>query len=394
MNWPRDFVVFTAGEWKENFHRKSLLQMIAQRPEVKRLFVVQIPADFMVAPFKKPYRLLDAFRTFFKREKVAENIYLYRPFNALHQLIAFKYSLLNCINRWLMHFQLKRLFLIERIDSNALVWIYRPELVDWMLFSSRIRLVYDCYDEYRLNALDQPQFRAAEMEDKLLKNAHVIFVTSRKLLKKAKTMNENAFLVFNAANIIHFVRAFLEKPERPTDMSHIPGPIIGYVGMIRDWLDFTLLKHVAVQNPNYSFIFVGPHAVNVQKQVGELVQLPNVYFLGKKTLSEIYRYLHFFDVAIIPNKRTKFNESVVPYKLFEYLAAGRIVVATNTCEDFRIDFKDYLLLADSPESFSQQLKKALTLGEQNKKNNFEFGKDQSWENRVSQMMYILKKLKV
>ncbi len=394
MDWSRDFVVFAAGEWKKNFHRKTLYEKLAERPEVKRLFVIQIPADLLIAPLKKPFRLWDAIKTFWKPEKVGPKIYLYRPFNFVHQLVAFKFYYLNLLNKLAMKWQLRRFFKKEQIDPNALVWIYRPELFAWATFSSDIRVIYDCYDEYTLNANDAPQEKATVLEKKLLEKSSIVFVTARKLLQKARAVNPNSFLVFNGARVDYFSRAVLEQPPKPADLQRISGPIIGYVGLIRDWIDFDLLEQVVKANSQYTFVFVGPQAPNVQAQVQKLKRFQNVYFLGPKPFAEVFKYVHGFDVAIIPNRRTKFNESVVPYKLFEYLAAGKVVVATKTCEDFAIDFKDYVLLADSAESFSQQLSKALTIDEVQKRKNFEFGRLQSWENRVEQMMNILKERNV
>ncbi|NOX90118.1 MAG: glycosyltransferase family 1 protein [Calditrichaeota bacterium] len=389
MQNASDFVVFIAGEWDAIFHRKPLFETLAKREEVKRIFIIEIPADLVVAGLRRQYRLLDAFYTFFNRKQRGTKIFLYRPMTILHQLLAIKIPLFRKINKWIMNYQLRRLFKIEKIDPNAFLWIYRPELFDWTFFSDQIRVVYDCYDEYGLDPNDNEKPDLIELEEQLFKHVNYVFVTTLKLLKKARTFNPKTFLIFNGANLKIFKRAFLEKPAKPDDLQNIPPPIVGYLGGIRNWIDFDLLNKAVQKHKDKSFVFVGPWINNVHDQVEKLNMFPNVYFLGKKSPEKVYQYLHFFDIAIIPNRMTLFNQSVVPIKLFEYLAAGKKVLTTDTSQDLKEFFSEYVLIADSPEDFAQKIDVLVNHDSNQCLKNFAFGQKQGWEHRVEEMMKIL-----
>jgi GT2 family glycosyltransferase len=59
-----------------------------------------------------------------------------------------------------------------------------------------------------------------------------------------------------------------------------------------------------------------------------LFRLPNVHYLGVRPHSAVPSYVSGFDVCLMPNLITDFTRSLNPLKLYEYLAAGRPVVAT------------------------------------------------------------------
>ncbi len=392
MNWQRDFVMFCSSEWKQNYHRRQLFEALIKRAEVKRFFVIEVPADLFVALIKKPYRILDFIKTFIKAQSMNKKIFRLRPFLLLHQVIAINYSFLHSLNNKLIRYQLKRLFKKYKINQNAIFWVYSPHQIYWYDFLSQIIVVYDCYDEYALNALDKPEPKLKELEVTLMKRADIVFTTSIKLLSKAKENNNKSYLIYNATNVSYFAKAFLEKPPLPFDIADIKKPIAGYIGKIRNWIDFELLKKVIGDNQDIFFIFIGSVAENVKYQVQELAKYKNVRFLGEKPFNQLYKYLHFFEVGLIPNKKTKFNESVVPLKLFDYLAAGRKIVASNTCRDFEENFSDYIYIANTPEEFNEKLRLAIKPDREKQEKNFNKGQSQDWDNRVDLMLNYLKNL--
>ncbi len=63
-------------------------------------------------------------------------------------------------------------------------------------------------------------------------------------------------------------------------------------------------------------------------------------------------------MAILPFARNEITESVSPVKIFEYMAAGKPVVTTSLpeCRKYRS-----CLIADTPDEFVKQLRRALDL---------------------------------
>jgi glycosyltransferase involved in cell wall biosynthesis len=85
--------------------------------------------------------------------------------------------------------------------------------------------------------------------------------------------------------------------------------------------------------------------------------MPNVRFLGARPRTDLPAYLKSFDVCTIPYVLDTLSESIFPLKLFEYLAAGRPVVATAMPELLR--YQQYVHVALSPRDFEDAIEKSL-----------------------------------
>src|SRR5204863_2729140 len=55
----------------------------------------------------------------------------------------------------------------------------------------------------------------------------------------------------------------------------------------------------------------------------------NVHFLGWRPYAQLPGYLRGIDVALLPQRINDYTRAMFPMKFFEYLAAGRPVVATT-----------------------------------------------------------------
>jgi hypothetical protein len=89
-------------------------------------------------------------------------------------------------------------------------------------------------------------------------------------------------------------------------------------------------------------------------------------------------YLKGFNVCTIPYIRNRLSESIFPLKLFEYLAAGRQVVATALPE--LQPFSKYIRIADSPQDFLKALE--LGLSDPLEIASMAFLDDNSWDTKA------------
>ena len=62
--------------------------------------------------------------------------------------------------------------------------------------------------------------------------------------------------------------------------------------------------------------------------VSTLAALPNVHLLGPRAYTELPAVLRGADVGLIPYAVNELTRSIFPMKVYEYLAAGRPVIAT------------------------------------------------------------------
>jgi len=386
-----DYNIFylSPGSWYSDFHRKPLVRAIAKHNRVRQVYIIEVPADLFHAPLKNPKRLLHALKCFFEVPKEDKKIYVFTPIIFLHHLVAYKIPLFRRINILLFNKSLKRLLKREGIDKNIVLSIYRPEMIDFTNFHHDIMLIYDCYDEYLMTSQDKKIKKIVPLEKELIIKSDFVFTSSKKLLSKSLKYNKYSFLIHNAADTVIFGKAFLLDLSEPDDLKNLKRPLIGYIGVIRNWIDFELLNYVINDHPDKTFVFIGPCTKSAKNKIKKLKIYQNVFFLGQKKIENVPAYLKYFDVAIIPNKMTKFNQSVVPYKLFEYLAAGQKILTTNHCEDLKEFYDDYITIATDKVEFSMKLNNLIAENRTKQKRIFEFGQQQSWQNRVDEMFDII-----
>src|ERR1035438_10822698 len=73
-------------------------------------------------------------------------------------------------------------------------------------------------------------------------------------------------------------------------------PIVGFIGLIEDWVDLRLIRSLALSRPAWSFVLVGKLVAS-----DALVRdLPNVHLLGRKEYQDLPGYCKAFDVAVLP----------------------------------------------------------------------------------------------
>lgn len=247
--------------------------------------------------------------------------------------------------------------------------------------------IYQCIDD-----MEEESYTArhgARLEKDVIKNADVVLTTSRGLLKRCKTINQNSFPLFNAANTAIFESVQNETYERPSELKPIKGKVIGFTGnMDPHRIDYELLKSVALQHPEKHLVLVGPVNSGEPDQIG-LTRMPNVHFTGGKHISELPAYLQHFDVVLIPFKLNKLTASIYPLKINEYLAAGKPVVSASFSEDIQ-DFESVIYLADGQSSFLNLINRAIaedneTLIAQRQQK----ARANSWEERASQFWKIV-----
>jgi len=123
------------------------------------------------------------------------------------------------------------------------------------------------------------------------------------------------------------------------------------------WFDYDLLREVALQRRDLSFVLIGPNYDNSFPRSG-LSQLPNVAWLGPQPYPNLPDFLRYFDVTTIPFVVNDITHSTSPLKLFEYMAGGKPIVVTAMHETMRYEG---VLVANGAIEFSSKLDEALKL---------------------------------
>src|SRR5207302_1414571 len=111
-------------------------------------------------------------------------------------------------------------------------------------------------------------------------------------------VNSNAHLVQHGVDLEHFAKAFSAATTIPDDLKGAPGPIIGFWGLIADWVDLPLIRHVADAFSGGTVVLLGDTKTNTKPLDGAR----NIRVLGRKPYADLPRYAKAFDVALMPFK--------------------------------------------------------------------------------------------
>jgi glycosyltransferase involved in cell wall biosynthesis len=164
---------------------------------------------------------------------------------------------------------------------------------------------------------------AAELS--LLRRADLVFASSADLQARAAAIRVPAILVPNAAEYEHFAAAASQPLAEPADLARLPAPRLLWYGTLGPWVDTALLAGIARARPHWTLVLVGPAA---GADLAVLAGLPNVYLLGWRPYAALPAYLRHAAVCLLPFVTSDLTRAVDPVKLYEYLAAGKPVVAT------------------------------------------------------------------
>jgi glycosyltransferase involved in cell wall biosynthesis len=204
-------------------------------------------------------------------------------------------------------------------------WVYAPHVAPWIRALPRKALVYHCVDRWSAFQ-DYDAERMAASEAELCRTADLVLASAEDLAERCRRYRSDVVYVPHGVEHGHFAKA-LEPGELPVDLRDIPGPRIGFFGLIHEWVDLDLLGHLADTLP-YSFVLIGDSNQNLEP----LLRRSNVHHLGRKPYSALPDYCRGFDTAIVPFRISELTLSVNPIKLREYAAAGLPIVASDLPE--------------------------------------------------------------
>ncbi|PWW02768.1 GT2 family glycosyltransferase [Paenibacillus cellulosilyticus] len=237
-------------------------------------------------------------------------------------------------------------------------------------------IIYDCMDEH--HGFNNVSADNLALEEPLLKQADLVIASSEQLLSKASEMTSNVLLLRNAADFEHF-----NKPPEllAPQLRENQKPVIGYHGAIAQWFDSELISFLASRHPDWEFVLIGHNYSLDQRQYDD-----HVHFVGELPYSELPSYLHGFDVCVIPFLLNPLTLATNPVKVYEYLAAGKPVIATRLPELEAMD--GLVVIADTYLQFEEAIQMALE-DQSNEKHALlrsQYASKHTWLSRYQQLM--------
>ena len=219
--------------------------------------------------------------------------------------------------------------LAEHAISRPVLWYYTPMMLPVARHIEAAAVVFDCMDELSAFRFAPPELRILEAE--LMSAADVVFTGGYSLFEARRNRHANIHPFPSSVDVSHFARAREAGRDHPAQ-ADLPGPRLGFYGVIDERMDLDLIAAVADARPNWSLVFVGP-VVKIDE--ADLPRRPNLHYLGLRTYDELPDLLAGWDAALMPfviNESTRF---ISPTKTPEYLAGGRPVVSTPVTDVVR-----------------------------------------------------------
>ena len=262
--------------------------------------------------------------------QVRENLYVYSPPQWAPRAGRFP---LSAVTGALYMVFLRRV-LRKLHFHKPILWLFLPHMEIFIGRFDEKLVIYHIVDEYAgysgVSAAWRPIMQ--RMEEELARRADLVFVTSPDLLERKRALNERVYLVPNAVDYETFATVLKDGEPPPVDIAAVKPPIAGYVGAINDKLDLVLLAQVACSCPEWSLVLVGPvaiHDAEGQHALEVLQSLPHVHFLGRKNVADVPRYIASCHVCLLPYRINEWTKNIDSLKLYEYLACGKPVIATD-----------------------------------------------------------------
>ncbi len=207
------------------------------------------------------------------------------------------------------------------------------------------------------------------LEKKILDEADLVSITSEQFAFKLQGANRAKMIVArNGVDVEHFSAP---RPK-PAAYSAVQSPIAVYVGALRAWFDWDLLHRAVEVLRDVHFFVISPDAPRL-----DMARLPNFTHLPGIPYEEIPPYYQNATVGIIPFQNSPLVSGVNPIKMFECLAAGTPVVASDWPELRTMNAP--ISLAQNADEFIGEIKRSVSTAKPSSESYKEFLSSHSWD---------------
>ena len=286
------------------------------------------------------------------------------------------------LNRTLLRVQVKRA--MRKLGfQRPINFVFNPAAAVIAGALGEQQIIYYCVDEYTAFT-GVSSTSLAELEQQVMRRADIVIVSADLLYQSKAPFNEHTVIVRHGVDFDHFRKALDPQTVIPEDIARLPRPVIGFFGLIADWVDLELMALVARRFPHGSLVLLGKATTDMKV----LEEVANIHLLGRKPYEALPAYCKGFDVALMPFRINELTLNANPLKVREYLAAGLPVVSTAIPE---VEVLGLCRIGHDRESFVREVENALTDPGPSLTRS-EAIRSESWEARVDEVRGHLAKI--
>lgn len=373
----KDIICFS-NDWDgDPLSKKHIMLRLAKRNRI--LWVNSIGNRNPTASVHDVRRVIKKLRDFAQGSKnVEQGIHVFAPLAIpFHGSAAARW-----INRKALQWSIQRA--CRKLGfQQPITWSFVPASAEVAGCLGESALVYHCVDENTgFTGTDKEAIRS--LEEQLMQKSDCVFVSSDVLLNTKRRHNRNTFLVTHGVDVPHFRKACEPSTVIPQEMRSLSKPVIGFFGLIADWVDLDLIGFLAKARPEWTIVLIGKVVTSLKSIEG----LPNVRLTGQKPYLSLPGYAKAFDVALMPFVMNELTVAANPLKIREYLAAGLPVVSSAIPEAEKL--KHVLHIANSQEHFLSIIEGLIQSGKTGPQMSISEQMDcESWDAKVEEFSKIL-----
>ncbi len=252
------------------------------------------------------------------------------------------------------------------------------------------------------------KFMAKSVRKFCLRNtSHIIAVSNnleKFLFDNAVVKQEDKITVLpNAADVTAFSKQF--DKQRLKAALHLENKfIIAYTGTLQVWYaieDLVSAMPLVVEKIPNAFLLIageGQAREKLEKQIKQLGISNHVQFTGYVPHSKIPEFISLADVVVAPYKEVGMAFFNSPIKIFEYLSAGKAIVATKIGQITEILQDQHTALLVTPSRIEELANAIIRLARDEQLRNYLAknakieAQKYSWDRHVDQVVNIYRKL--
>jgi UDP-galactopyranose mutase len=236
--------------------------------------------------------------------------------------------------------------------DDHMVWFYTPMALPLLQELHPRAVIYDCMDE--LSAFRNAPKQLLQRESGLLKVADIVFTGGPSLYRAKRDRHPNVHCFPSSVDVAHFKTALDRTNSHPLHKD-IPGPRLGFYGVIDERFDADLVARVADAHPQWQIVLVGPV---VKVDPASLPQRDNVHYMGQQPYAALPNFLAGWDVCLLPFALNDSTRFISPTKTLEYMAAELPIVSTPVA-DVKDIYSDMVYIAEDSAAFIAACEAAL-----------------------------------